>query len=236
LSNSSLEHESNSSFLACNDLSWIKDGFCDDQNNNFDCDYDGGDCCNANASHEFCTDCQCLTPDGTTMPDIFPDGWCKSFNPNWIGDGFCDDDHNNPSCKYDQGDCCNSNASHEFCTICLCLDPLYTVSPNAKCNHTLWIGDDVCDDETNNALCLFDGGDCCKPYSNYVLCKVCSCLKLIPLHGEPCNSCLPNSTMSTIQPNSSSSEAPIQFTATEYEWSNITSSSSVPSKTSLEDH
>ena len=29
-----------------------------------------------------------------------------------------------------------------------------------------WIGDGYCDAENNKAVCLFDRGDCCPPYSN----------------------------------------------------------------------
>ena len=38
---------------------WIKDGFCDDSNNNDACDYDGGDCCGLSARKKFCIDCTC---------------------------------------------------------------------------------------------------------------------------------------------------------------------------------
>ncbi|CAN0547179.1 unnamed protein product, partial [Laminaria digitata] len=27
------------------DLDWLNDGYCDPENNNLDCGYDGGDCC-----------------------------------------------------------------------------------------------------------------------------------------------------------------------------------------------
>ena len=40
-------------------LKWINDGFCDDINNNNECDYDGGDCCGTRANKEFCSDCLC---------------------------------------------------------------------------------------------------------------------------------------------------------------------------------
>ena len=39
---------------------WAGDGFCDDINNNLDCNYDGGDCCGSNVNTLFCTECQCL--------------------------------------------------------------------------------------------------------------------------------------------------------------------------------
>ena len=50
------------------------DGFCDDPNNIFECDYDGGDCCGSNVNTQFCTDCLCpnknLTAKGTGSHNI----------------------------------------------------------------------------------------------------------------------------------------------------------------------
>ena len=43
-------------------LSWNGDGFCDDQNNNEACEFDGGDCCGDNVKTQYCTQCQCLEP------------------------------------------------------------------------------------------------------------------------------------------------------------------------------
>ena len=39
-----------------------KDQYCDDENNNFECNFDGGACCNNAASgwNDFCLDCECL--------------------------------------------------------------------------------------------------------------------------------------------------------------------------------
>ena len=39
---------------------------CDDENNNADCEYDGGDCCAQSlgkaVSTQYCTECKCLDP------------------------------------------------------------------------------------------------------------------------------------------------------------------------------
>ena len=37
---------------------WIRDGFCDDINNNEACDYDDGDCCET-TNKNFCVQCIC---------------------------------------------------------------------------------------------------------------------------------------------------------------------------------
>ena len=40
-------------------INWIGDGYCDDVNNNKECDYDGNDCCGLFINTEHCTFCQC---------------------------------------------------------------------------------------------------------------------------------------------------------------------------------
>ena len=42
----------------------IGDGFCDDKNNNKECNYDGGDCCGSCKVTDFCTNCTCLQDTG----------------------------------------------------------------------------------------------------------------------------------------------------------------------------
>ncbi len=36
------------------------DGYCDDNLNNFECGYDGGDCCLAESNFDYCDICDCL--------------------------------------------------------------------------------------------------------------------------------------------------------------------------------
>ena len=38
---------------------WIGDDYCDDENNNEECTYDGGDCCGDNVKTDYCTICKC---------------------------------------------------------------------------------------------------------------------------------------------------------------------------------
>ena len=49
---------------ACHDYSYKGDGNCDDDNNNADCDYDGGDCCEKSlggpVKQDYCKECKCL--------------------------------------------------------------------------------------------------------------------------------------------------------------------------------
>ena len=45
------------------------------------------------------------------------------FNPDWVGDGWCDDGVNTPECNYDNGDCCGGE--HTYCVECECKNPTY---------------------------------------------------------------------------------------------------------------
>ena len=47
---------------ACEHPEWKGDDFCDDENNNKGCEYDGGDCCGSNVNTDYCSECQCLDP------------------------------------------------------------------------------------------------------------------------------------------------------------------------------
>ena len=44
----------------CEKPGWHADGYCDDENNNEACFFDGGDCCGSNVNTQYCTECQCL--------------------------------------------------------------------------------------------------------------------------------------------------------------------------------
>ena len=44
-------------------------------------------------------------------------------DPDYKGDGGCDDQNNNAGCEYDGGDCCGNDVVTTFCTECQCLDP-----------------------------------------------------------------------------------------------------------------
>ena len=59
---------------------WIGDKWCDDINNNPECNYDGGDCCDPNARKQapYCIECQCKDP------QINNQGKCAGTGMNWI--------------------------------------------------------------------------------------------------------------------------------------------------------
>ena len=45
-----------------NKCAYKGDGNCDDDHNNADCEWDGGDCCGSNVKTTYCYLCACLDP------------------------------------------------------------------------------------------------------------------------------------------------------------------------------
>merc|ERR1712193_365641 len=111
----------------CGSPQWQGDNFCDDENNNAECAFDGGDCCGDDVNETYCNACECLEQ-----------GECEA--PVWQGDGFCDDGNNNPGCDYDGGDCCGDDVNTTYCSLCECME---------VCGNPQWEGDNFCDDENN---------------------------------------------------------------------------------------
>ena len=88
----------------------IGDGYCNDETNNPEYNYDGGDCCLSNVNTDRCSDCTCYLQDACAA----------GFRPPSNGDGFCNDETNNPHCYYDGLDCCRSPVNTELCSNCTC--------------------------------------------------------------------------------------------------------------------
>merc|ERR1712038_773987 len=80
---------------ACGSPQWFGDNYCDDDNNNEECGWDGGDCCGDNVNTQYCSACECLDPNaggstGTTETPTDPptteepcendksDNWCEN--------------------------------------------------------------------------------------------------------------------------------------------------------------
>ncbi|CAK0856453.1 unnamed protein product [Prorocentrum cordatum] len=76
---------------------WPGDGYCDSVCNNWECNYDGGDC-DATPEPEPEPEPEWWT---TTDKELCADG---CYN-GWPGDGYCDSVCNNWECNYDGGDC-----------------------------------------------------------------------------------------------------------------------------------
>ena len=146
----------------------LGDGFCDDEANNEECEFDKGDCCLLDAkSKDYCDECICKERKEPETCEI---------SPRILGDSVCDDEANNEACEFDKGDCCLSDTeSKKYCEECMCKErkeqETCEVSPRI-------LGDGVCDDRANIEACEFDKGDCClldiksKNFCKECLCKV----------------------------------------------------------------
>lgn len=107
-----------------NNPDYVGDGWCDAENNNAGCKYDGGDCCPNSKTkksdwYKFCgNDCTCKDPKKATCKGKSTCGGSQFF-----GDGACDDANNNCGCQWDGGDCCGPSVVKTYCTVCKCQDP-----------------------------------------------------------------------------------------------------------------
>jgi len=83
----------------CNSPQWSTDKWCDDENNNSECNWDGGACCNNNMDgwDSFCDACQCLDPTGGsgTCENIWKDKKCERKKAK----GKCDKKKVAANCK-----------------------------------------------------------------------------------------------------------------------------------------
>merc|ERR1739845_66874 len=75
-------------------------------------------------------------------------GKCPKTNkcgaPKFHGDGRCDDENNNCSCNWDNGDCCGKNSDKlqfAYCKACKCSDPLKTQKCDGHCGSPNYKGD-----------------------------------------------------------------------------------------------
>ena len=94
----------------CKYQTLVANGFCNDEANTPECDYDGGDCCGNCINIELCLTCTCLNG-----------GAGNGISYSMIGDGYCDDGLNHATCNYDGNDCCGNCINIEFCSDCSCL-------------------------------------------------------------------------------------------------------------------
>ena len=126
----------------------VGNGYCNDVTNNANCDFDGGDCCGSCVNMEHCSECACLGSANSS----------NKVSNALVGDGFCHDEMNNGNCNYDGGDCCLLRVNSNHCSDCLCY---HQETCEAGVTHE-YLGNGICNDETNNAACNYDGLDCCK--------------------------------------------------------------------------
>ena len=132
----------------------VGNGFCNDETNNPDCNYDGGDCCVVNANIISCSECGChlietcaagyhpsvgngFCNNGTNIAECEYDGGDCCLNPNVVGDGICNDETNYLGCNYDGGDCCLITVNTDSCSDCNCLASGVIISPGFPGNYDI---------------------------------------------------------------------------------------------------
>ena len=135
-------------FSDCENWYGIGDGFCDDISNNYECRFDGGDCClNPVINKYSCNECICHAENKTypvtnkikkfTIGPTFPCEYmpnsnfpksptvlitdCQYIHQHKIDDGYCNDEVNMMAeCDYDGGDCCLAEIDDLKCDECIC--------------------------------------------------------------------------------------------------------------------
>ncbi|CAM9139733.1 unnamed protein product, partial [Ectocarpus sp. 12 AP-2014] len=168
------------------------DGYCQQQNNNAECGYDGGDCCECTCQSPYDNDDDWhCSPDGYGFACIDPDAPCvdddditieivQNCDTSYLRDSHCDQDNNNEICGYDFGDCCECTCvsrrdDEEWACSSdgsgfACIDPTapcvddddITIDMVEICGYVRGLGDGWCNEENNNEACGYDGGDCCE--------------------------------------------------------------------------
>ena len=156
----------------------IGDGFCQDEVNTEECNYDGGDCCNPSTAINLCTDCTCKNASLVGKVTGYTVIECPLDLQELTNNGRCDDQANIPECDYDTNECCGAG-NYDICDACQCLDPKKVLLPrhiDTSCKYWAVKGNGYCDDVANTFGCDWDGGDCCGDNVRRGKCEVCACL------------------------------------------------------------
>ena len=98
-------------------ISNIHDGDCDTVNNDAECDFDGGDCCECTLRDDgssiyneaLISSLNCVDPNDPcyNLNAVALQASCANGTISWIQDDYCDIYNNNKGCLYDGGDCCD---------------------------------------------------------------------------------------------------------------------------------
>ena len=151
----------NKAELGCPFLHITNDGYCDDEANIEECNYDFDDCCHWENDFSLCQDCFCKTPPINYSINYFQKMLDLEIIYLTFGDGKCDVLLNTQEYFFDAGDCCYDQSS-----VCIKSDR-YCIEDQ--------IGDGICQDHNNSPLCNYDLGDCCSPNINTDFCWICTC-------------------------------------------------------------
>ena len=142
---------------------YVGDGYCDDDTNNYQCDFDGGDCCLDPPMTDYCVECLCLEieivplppapppPIGLILGGSLPLG-STTLSPN------------------------DTNAVSAEC--------LYSFAEEDALTWMSKYQNGICDDKLNTPQCNFDGGDCCSGDTTTENCKTCLCYEELNQLGK----------------------------------------------------
>ena len=159
----------------------LGDGFCDDEANTSECDYDLEDCCQMASDRNHCTNCTCFV--SPTKFELYQEQNCQNYvQTNFLGDGICDLSNNVPEHFFDIGDCCieehkvkcSLNSFFGFTSFTFCPNDNPCIKSNNYCIADQ-LGDGICQDHNNGPYCDYDMGDCCNPSVDLEQCCSCSC-------------------------------------------------------------
>lgn len=148
----------------------IGNGWCDMENNNEDCDYDGYDCCACQYEtppHEFVVKhfLVCRNPNSMCELDPRVEEYADcNGDINDLEDGYCDQRNNIVDCGHDGGDCCGCGGTDDGFSSSSCEGSGASCSyylPACPNGYTEGLGDEFCDLVNNNEECNFDNYDCC---------------------------------------------------------------------------
>ena len=116
----------NLNFQGCEIPDKVNNGYCNDDTNTAECNYDGGDCCGTYVNIKNCVDCICYPHDTCDGPlDL-------------ISDGYCNDETNNEGCNFDGGDCCGACANTDQCSDCVCHEGgAPAIDTSCKCTRVM---------------------------------------------------------------------------------------------------
>ena len=67
----------------CPNVVFVGNGFCNDETNIAECNYDGGDCCLMNVNTYSCSECNCLASGVITSPG-FPGNYDNNLDMTWL--------------------------------------------------------------------------------------------------------------------------------------------------------
>ena len=137
--------------IKCDFSGGRENGKCDDSNNLFECDWDGGDCCGCFVEEGICDACDCKDPDHSDI------NYCCKMDV--MVNGICDTINNYALCRYDGLDCCSDLQRLKWDTDYEC--PLQ----ENNCPMTMLLNQE-CDATVNDENCLRDMGQCCNTTSS----------------------------------------------------------------------